>query len=432
MVSPVQEKLLNYADEHLLSYYEAWQRSSIAFTRSTSSLKKSTGVEAISSQLQQYGIEPQLLSGDHPLLYGERCKDAFSTLLFYYAYDIAVSLTQQAEAFAACVAALDIYQRVTGSLPVNIKWLFDGGPEAAIGESELEGLLAEQRELLQANSCLWWVAGSTAGTTPFLALGSKGLLCVELAVQTSSTPSQSRYGAVLPNAAWRLTWVLSSLKSPGEEVLIDGFYDTLTPIEDDEIELISALPDSVLVPKQEKDHTLMGLRGLQLNYALLLTPTCTINAMKSGTITQAQPGHRTYTNTVMPTQAKAQVDFHLVPGQEPGDIFRKLQHHLQRQGFQDVQAHLLYESLPTRTSINDPFTQSVFYAATTAYGPALQLLPLTAANYPLVPFRQVLGLPVVLMGMGNQHHHKENFRTYMKLIILLIEELGRHAIDRNK
>ncbi|HZU01766.1 MAG TPA: hypothetical protein VFA10_19000 [Ktedonobacteraceae bacterium] len=111
MVSPVQEKLLNYADEHLLSYYEAWQRSSMAFTRSTASLKR-TGVEAINSQLQQYGVELQLLSGDHPLLYRERCTDAFSTLLFYYAYDMAVSPIQQAEAFAACVAALDIYQRV--------------------------------------------------------------------------------------------------------------------------------------------------------------------------------------------------------------------------------------------------------------------------------------------------------------------------------
>src|SRR5947209_5524508 len=145
MVSPVQEKLLNYADEHLLSYYEVWQRSSMAFTRSTVPLKRTSIQEAIISQLQHHGVEPQLLSGDHPLLYGERCKGAFSTLLFYYAYDMAVSPTQQAEALAACVAALDIYQRVTGSLPINIKWLFDGGSEAAIGESELERLLAEQR-----------------------------------------------------------------------------------------------------------------------------------------------------------------------------------------------------------------------------------------------------------------------------------------------
>lgn len=431
MVSSVQKKLLNYMDEHFLPYYEAWERSCMALTRSTISSEPMMAREAIISQFQQYGIEPQLLGGDRPLLYGERYKGAFSTLLFYYSFDRTASPLQQTAALAACVAAFDLYQQVTGSLPINIKWLFDGGTEATIGEAELERLLAEHHELLRADGCLWWVVGSAAGITPFLALGSKGLLCVELAIQTISTPSHSRYGAILPNAAWLLTWALSSLKSPGEEVLIDGFYDTLTLAEDDEIELISALSDSALVPQREAAHTLMGLHGIQLKYALLLTPTCTINAMNSGTIVQAQPVYRAYTNTVMPTQARAQVDFHLVPGQEPRDIFSKLQRHLQAQGFQDIQTHLLYESLPARTSINDPFAQSVWQAVTAAYGSSIHLLPLTDASYPLAPFRQVLGLPVVLMGMDNEHRHRDNFLTYMKLITLLIEELERHAIDRN-
>jgi acetylornithine deacetylase/succinyl-diaminopimelate desuccinylase-like protein len=265
-------------------------------------------------------------------------------------------------------------------------------------------------------------------------LGSKGLLCVELAVQTASTPLHSRYGAILPNASWRLTWALSSLKSPGEEVLIEGFYDTLTTDEDDEIELIAALPDRRLALQRDAEHLLLGLQGTQLNYALLLTPTCTINAMNSGSIAQAQPSYRAYTNTIMPFQAKAQVDFHLVPGQQPDDIFSKLQHHLQTQGFQDVHAHLIYESLPTRTPLNDPFIQTVLSAATTAYGPRLHILPLTDANYPLAPFRQILGLPIALTSMGSLAHEyeqKEQFVAYVKLIILLIEELANHAIDRN-
>ncbi len=431
MVSPVQKQLLNYVDEHFLSYYEAWENSCTALTWPTASSKGPLAQQAILSQFQQYAIKPQLLGGDHSLLYGERHKDAFSTLLFYYSYDRTASPLQQAEAFAACVAALDLYQQMTGSLPINIKWLFDNGIETAIGEAELAGLLAQHHELLRTDGCLWWVAGSTADTFPFLALGSKGLLSIELAVQTGSTPSHSQYGAILPNAAWRLTWALSSLKSPGEEVLIDGFYDTLTPVEDNELELISVLSENMLVSQREATHMLMGLHDTQLKYALLLTPTCTINAMNSDTIAHAQPAHSAYINTVMPTQAKAQVDFHLVPGQEPGDIFSKLQHHLRTQGFQDVQVHSLYESLPTRTPMNDPFIQCVLQAAATAYGPELHLLPLTAANYSLAPFRQVLGLPVVMMGMSNEHRHRDTFITYMKLITLLIEELGRHATDRN-
>jgi acetylornithine deacetylase/succinyl-diaminopimelate desuccinylase-like protein len=416
MISSVQEKLLSYADEHFLSYYETWERSYIAFNRSTSYSERRIAQEAIISQFQQYGIEPQLLGGDHLLLYGERYKDAFSTFLFYYSYDMATPSTRQAEAFAACLAALDIYQHVTGSLPVNIKWLFDSGTEGAIGEPELYRLLEEHRELLQANGCLWCGAEST--DAPFLALGSKGLLCVELAVQTASAPFHSRYGAILPNAAWRLIWALNSLKSPGEEVLIEGFYDTLMPAEDDEIALISSLSDRELVPQRNTEHMLMGLQGMQLNYALLLTPTCTINAINSSA--KAQSAHRAYTRTVMPPQAKAQIDFHLVPGQEPHDIFSKLQRHLQTQGFQDVQAHLTYESLPSRTPMNDPFVQAVLQAATAAHGPGLRIMPLTDAHYPLAPFRQVLNLPVVLAAMGDEHRHRDNFVASIKLIILLI------------
>src|SRR2546430_1112417 len=241
MLSSVQKKLLNDVDEHFLSYYEAWERSHMALTHSTVSSERTVAQQIIISQLRQYGIEPQLLGADHPLLYGERHKDAFSTLLFYYAYDRTASPLQQAEALAGCMAALDLYQQVTSSLPINIKWLFDSGTEVASSEAELERLFTEHRELLQADGCLWWAAVSTVSTLPFLALGSKGLLCAELTVQALSTPSSSRYGAILPNAAWRLTWALSSLKSPGEEVLIEGFYETLTSAEDNEIELISAL-----------------------------------------------------------------------------------------------------------------------------------------------------------------------------------------------
>ncbi len=431
MLSPVQKKLLNGVDEHFLSYYESWKRSHTALTHSTVSSERRIAREAIISQFQQYEIELQRLGGEHLLFYGERHEDAFSTLLFYYAYDRAASPLQQAEALAGCLAALDLYQQATGSIPINIKWLFDGGTEVAISEAELEHLFTEHRELLQADGCLWWTAKSTVSTSPFLALGSKGLLCVELTVQALSTASSSRYGAILPNAAWRLTWALSSLKSPGEEVLIEGFYETLEPAEDDEIELISALVDSLLVPQQEADSMLLGLRGIQLNYALLLTPTCTINAMHSGTIAPAQPPYRAYTNTILPAQAKAQVDFHLVPGQQPHDILSKLEHHLQTQGFQDIQTHLLYKSLPARTLMSDSFARHVVQAAIAVYGSALPILPLTDTSYPLAPFRQVLGLPVVLVGLGNEDRHRDNFITSMKLITLLIEELANHAVDRN-
>jgi hypothetical protein len=436
MISSVQEQLLKHADEYLPSYYEKLARSWMPSARSIFSSERTSALEAILSQFQQHGIEAQFLGRDHPLLYGERYTGAVFTLLLFYSYDMSLSPTWQAEALAACIAALTISQHVTGSFPVNIKWLFDCGTGGAISEAELHRLLEEYRELLPADGCLWYGAGLTAITTPVLALGSKGLLCIELEVQMTSPPFHSSYGAILPNAAWRLAWALNSLKSPHEEVLIEGFYDTLRPVEDDEIECISALPEPGPRAQQgSTEHRLFGLQGVQLNYALLLTPTCTINAINSGSMVSGQLPHTAYSNTVIPAQAKAQVDFHLVPGQEPGDIFSKLQHHLQAQDFQDVQARLIYGSLPAHTPLHDPFVQLARRATAVAYGQDPYLIPLIEKSYPLAPLRQVLDTPVILTGMGHSAFEGQpsddqcqNFARHTKFITLLLEEMRNISI----
>jgi acetylornithine deacetylase/succinyl-diaminopimelate desuccinylase-like protein len=435
MIPSLQEQLLKHADEYLPSYYEQLARSCMPSTPPTLS-ERNSALEAILSQFQRHGIEAQFLGRDHPLLYGERYTGAVFTLLLYYSYDMSLFPTWQAEALAACIAALDISQHVTGSFPVNIKWLFESGTTGAISQAELHRLLEEYRELLTIDGCLCYGAGLTELPTQVLALGSKGLLCVELEAQMTSSPFHSSYGAIVPNAAWRLAWALNSLKSPREEVLIEGFYDTLRPVEDDEIESISTLPEQrPQAPQGSTEHLLFGLHGVQLNYALLLTPTCTINAISSGSIVPRQLPHTAYTNTVIPAQAKAQVDFHLVPDQEPGDIFSKLQQHLQTQDFQDVQARLIYGSLPAWTPIHDPFVQLARRATTIAYGQEPYLIPLIEKSYPLAPLRQVLDTPIILTGMGHSafekqssNDHRQNFTRHTKFILLLFEAMRNRSI----
>ncbi|HLZ59107.1 MAG TPA: peptidase dimerization domain-containing protein [Ktedonosporobacter sp.] len=188
---------------------------------------------------------------------------------------------------------------------------------------------------------------------PIQALGKKGLLRVELEVQTSPHEISSAHGGIVPNAAWRLLWALGSLKSPQEEILIEGFYDTLTFPEDETVEFLRTLPDSAprLAQQWGLPQLLLELQGFQLYYVWLLTPTCTITGIQSGTLREEPGGldaHRT-----IPGRARAQVDFQLVPGQEPHDIFAKLQRHLQVQGFSDIEVRLL-ESRPAASPLLFP------------------------------------------------------------------------------
>jgi hypothetical protein len=60
-------------------------------------------------------------------------------------------------------------------------------------------------------------------------LGVKGLLYVELTCNTIAHDAHSSYGTILPNAAWRLVWALSTIKGQDERVMIAGFYDDVRP-----------------------------------------------------------------------------------------------------------------------------------------------------------------------------------------------------------
>ena len=89
----------------------------------------------------------------------------------------------------------------------------------------MEEFVEAHRELLAADACVWEGSGVTWEGPPMVPLGVKGLLYVELTCNTISHDAHSSYGTVLPNAAWRLVWALSTIKGPDERVMIEGFYD---------------------------------------------------------------------------------------------------------------------------------------------------------------------------------------------------------------
>ena len=426
MVLLVQKQLFRHIDEHILSYLSKWE----SFSRQLSQNPSPEKIAILVTELfQRQGITTRSLTMDHTYIYGKIHTGAPRTLLLYHYYHSPMGNIQDFASIMTCLAAIDAYQAQIGPLPVNIVWLLDGSD--TLSNSALRNPILEQKEQLQADSCLFYGKyniGLVDTDTPLLSLGTKGLLGVELEVQTASTKIHSMHGAVVPNAVWRLLWAVSSLKSTQEEILIDGFYDTLTPIADEMVELLYKLPDQTQSQIQQYgiDRFLLGLQGFQLHYAQLLTPTCTINSISSGA---ADPF--VYSpHTSIPGQAKAQLDFHLVPDQDPDDIFDKLQCHLQAQGFDDVKIRKLYTSRPAYTAITDPFVQMVIRATKIAYGRDPYILPTTANSYPIDPLQQ-LNLPIVIaqsecITPNDQSDERfiKSFAASIKQVAMVIEEMA--------
>ena len=334
---------------------------------------------AIHQLLRQRAVFPVQPAPDLPLLFFELPGTSPTTLLLYYHYDAASNDSASLLPFLASLAMLDLYQALNKPLPMTVKWLLDGNGDQKYPSLSMPSL-AQQ---LQADYILWPQFSPEIASFPSLALGTRGYLGVSLSQKSPSQPFPSSYGSILPNPAWRLLWALHNLKDAREDILIEGFYDTLLPADDQAIAQLYALPSTLPLLPEEHPPFLLNLHDFQLHYTHLLTPTCSLLSFDTlpPTLAPSPTSHET-PPALLPTQAQAAIDFYLVPAQEPEDIFMKLQQHLLNSGFSDLVFQHWAASYPTLISAEHPFVACLQKATSLAYGVAPTLLPLCADTFP--------------------------------------------------
>jgi hypothetical protein len=406
MASFEQEKLLRDIDELLAVSLEDWQQLYALLTERSSHPDARTTLDILCNELHQRGLIQQQFLQDAPssaLLYGPHADTAQHSLLLYNSFSLSTPSLWELIPIFTQVIALDIYHKICADYPsITYKWLLQGIEENSNSTLYLEDSIKRYGTDLRADGCLCddtralQETGLAGKHIPLLALGSKGLLRVQLSVRTALHPLPAQYGSIVPDSSWRLLWALNSLKNAQEEILIEGFYDTLKTPDDDVIALLHALPDNAqhLRHLLGLDHLLYELQGFQLHYAHYLIPTCTINSLASQGETTPQLYPR------IPAISTADLDFHLLPDQNPQDIFFLLRRHLNTQGFSDVQASMLYACPSYYTSLADPFVQAVLQTTSRACGGKPYVLPFTPESHPLHQLHHTLQMPVVITAMN--------------------------------
>jgi acetylornithine deacetylase/succinyl-diaminopimelate desuccinylase-like protein len=389
--------------------------------------------------LRSRGFHADILdTGGAPVVFGERRGVSQKTLLIYNHYDVQPpepldlwesppfepslrngklfgrGVSDDKGHIAARLFAIDSLLAHESDLPCNIKFIIEGEEETS--SVHLFEFIKNNKERLEADACIWEFGSIDHRGVPMQYLGLRGICYVELSVTTASTDVHSGLGgSIIPNAAWRLVWALSTLKDENEQIKIPGFYDGIRPPSKRDIDLLSALPE---VAEEYKSRFgikqfVKGLTGgVDLRIEEVFTPTCTICGLTSG---YQGPGSK----TVLPAQASAKVDFRLVPDQEPEDILMKLRIHLDEQGFSDVIITDLGGDAPARTDPDDPFIQLVAKTAEEVYEMPMQLVPLIGGSGPSHPFVHDLGLPVAMAGLGypdtRAHAPNENIQIDLYL-----------------
>jgi acetylornithine deacetylase/succinyl-diaminopimelate desuccinylase-like protein len=308
----------------------------------------------------------------------------------------------------ARLCAIEAYQRTLGQLPLTISLVFEG--EEEVGSPHLRQFTngPRGRSLLTADACIWEAGYKDPTGRPTIALGCKGILYVELRARSASKDLHSSWGAAVPNAAWRVTWALSTLKDPRtERVLIPGFYDAVQRPSERLLALADREPLSV--PEYQRlfgiPGFLDGWDGRQARRHYLFDPTCTICGLSSG---YQGPGGK----TVLPAEAFAKVDFRLVPDQDPDDILSLLRAHLDVQGFSDVEV-VEVEGEGERAARSDPdapIASVVVDTARALYGLEPLVLPNMAGTGPQYLLCAQFGVPAIGMGVGNadSNNHAPN------------------------
>jgi acetylornithine deacetylase/succinyl-diaminopimelate desuccinylase-like protein len=394
--------------------------------------------DLVASMLRARGFATEVLATEgSPVVVAERAGRSDRTLVIYNHYDVQPAepldlwtsppfepafrdgrlygrgVSDDKGHLVARLHAIDALLAASGELPCRIKFVIEGEEEVA--SVHLPAFLERERERLRGDACLWEFGYVDPHDRPQLHAGLRGICYVELRVRTAARDAHSGVGgSIFPNAAWRLTWALASLKGPDERIKIPGHYDKVRPPSARDRELMAEAPDKT---DEFRDlygvrRFLRGLDGLDLKIAEVFEPTCTICGITAG---YQGPGSK----TVLPAYASAKVDFRLVPDQMPEDVFRALRAHLDAQGFEDVETVLLGGTGPGRTDPQHPFLALVARTAEPVYGAPMRIVPMTGGSGPTHSFIHILDLPIATAGLGypdtRAHAPDENIRIDLYL-----------------
>jgi acetylornithine deacetylase/succinyl-diaminopimelate desuccinylase-like protein len=387
----------------------------------------------VAQRLERLGAQVQILrrEGAAPLVFGAIGQGA-RTLLIYDHYDVQPAdplelwqsppfepTERDGKLYARGVAdnkgnlmlriqAVEAWLATQGELPIGIHFLVEG--EEEIGSVSLEGYCHEHADLLRADGCLWETGGRNATEQPTIMCGAKGICYVELVARGAAYDLHSSNATMAPNPAWRLTWALSTLKAPDERILIPGFYDRVRPPSDAERAAIASIPldDEVLLADWQIADFLGGRRGAERIAANLFSPTCTICGMVSG---YTGAGSK----TVLPSEARAKIDFRLVPDQDPAEIVRLLRAHLDAHGFGDIEILEFGHEHPARFSPDSAVSAAMARAIRSTFGQEPVVYPSMAGTGPVYPVCALPGTPMTSgCGCGYKgtlvHAPNENIR----------------------
>lgn len=325
--------------------------------------------------------------------------------------------------------AAKAFLAVRGEVPVNLKFLIEG--EEEIGSPHLADWAARNKELLAADGMHCLDGSVEAGTdVPDVSLGLKSVLFVELIARGAKTDVHSLNFPLVPAPVWDLIRALNTIMDDERRILIDDWDEgiwQLGPEDEQQLRDKAARVDlQALKDEWGIDAFALGRDGIDAIRARTYEPTANIQGMVAG---YTGPG----TKTIVPHEARARLDFRLIPNIQPDAAIRKLKAHLAKHGFGHIEV-VAFDGAepPYKISAKESMAQAIIAAATEVYGE----LPVVNGVSAEGAILRHVWIPCVLTGFANTganlHAPDENIRLDkyvqgIKYAAAIMEHFGRDS-----
>lgn len=411
--------------------------------------------EWTAAEMQRIGLNSVRLeeTPGHPVVYGEWLgAPGAPTILFYGHYDVQPvdpvdlwtsppfeATIRDGEIYARGSAddkgqvfmhfkAVEAHLKQNGRLPVNMKFVIEG--EEEVGSANLDNFIRAHKDLLKADVVVISDSPMFDRGIPSICYGLRGLAYFQIDLRGSRSDLHSgSFGGAVANPGMVLAQILAQMKDKSGRVKIDGFYDDVLPLRDEERAEFAKLPFSDKKYKQELGAPkLFGETGYSTLERVWARPTFEVNGLLSGFTGEGA-------KTVLPAVSMAKVSMRLVPNQDPDKIAALFEAYVRKVAPKTVEMKLtrMHGGKPWMTAFDNPFVQAAGRAIEKGFGQR-PVFNREGGSIPVVAtFQEELGLPCVLFGVGlpdeNAHAPDEkldlgNFHNGVIASAYLYKEIG--------
>jgi acetylornithine deacetylase/succinyl-diaminopimelate desuccinylase-like protein len=392
------KKVYGYIDDHIDEHVENLQK----WIRQPSISNSGEGIqetaEMVKGYFDQLGCQTHVYdvgigewgAPGNPVVYGRCDEGAPKTVIVYWMYDT-MPVTQPdawiAPAFEARLVEQPPFKKVligrgatnskgpemtewnalmsikaaTGKLPVNVVFIAEGDEERmSIG---LRKFVRDHADLVKADALLMFGSQAPSGGGG-ISGGSEGLMYIELTTSGKAWgrgPVGSDIHGInkrsVDSPAWRHIQMLASLVSKdGNSILIQGFNDNIAPLtapESDGITKGAAKVDMKVAAENIGVARFISDDPLKMMMMQRYSTAFNLDGIWGGNMYAGGSG------AILPNKITSKHSIRYLPNMHSADILKKIRAQLDRNGYKDVEIHMVGDQPWSKMSYDTDIARAV-------------------------------------------------------------------------